>query len=98
MSEDDKDKPSNVVSLAGAVNDAAFWTVEEMLLDALEDVRSGKRSQKKALLLLLDDENGRFNISFSNAQMKPTEMITVASCFSSEIQSLLGYGKGEAYE
>ena len=51
------------------------WTVEEMLLDALEGVRSGKRKNKKAIVLFLDDEGGKYLHGFNQAGMAMSECV-----------------------
>ena len=51
------------------------WTVEEMLLDALEDVRAGKRENKKAIVLFLDDEGDKYLHGYNQAGMSSSECV-----------------------
>ncbi len=53
------------------------WTVEQMLEDALADIRSGSRTANKALVIFLDDENRKYNIGFTMAQLSASQAIAL---------------------
>ena len=54
------------------------WTVEQMLEDSLEDLRTGKRKANKALLIFLDNnEKDNYNTGFSMAHLKASEAIAL---------------------
>jgi hypothetical protein len=65
---------SKVISMADKSGDARLWDVEQMLQNALHDVRSGNRPTKKALILFLDDESD-YLVGFSQCGMTTGESI-----------------------
>ena len=69
------------INLATRANDNKFSTPQSMLEDALQDIKSGKETAKKAIVLFLDDENG-YDVGFYAAKMKASEMLALMARFS----------------
>lgn len=65
----------NVTNLFDVDPTSKRWTVEEMLLDALEDVRSGERKANKAIVLFLDDEGGKYLHGYNQAGLRMSECV-----------------------
>ena len=70
------DGPYNgrVVSMVERKNDGRFWSVEDMLRDALED---HSHMFNKGIVLLLDDKNDNFNFHWLQSGMKGSEMVAL---------------------
>jgi len=60
--------------MVDATGDARHWDAEQMLQDALHEVRSGQRSPKKAMILWLDDSD-TYQVGFSQCGMTTYECI-----------------------
>lgn len=63
-----------VIRMANAVQDAKFWSVEQMLEDALDEVRAGKRPGK-AVVVWVDDSAKQFHVGWSQAGLNTHELI-----------------------
>jgi len=83
-----KDK---VISLAERFEDATKWSVEDMLLDALERVRSGEKANKKAIVLFLDDTEDRYLHGFSQAGMAMSECVLLCEMAKTMFKDEMGY-------
>lgn len=64
----------SVINLADATGDGRLWDAEQMLQDALHEVRSGHRPGKKAMILWLDD-NDEYKVGFSQCGMTMPECV-----------------------
>jgi hypothetical protein len=69
---------TKLINLAEYADDARRWSVEQMLEHALEDVRSGKRTANKAVLLWLKDNEDSYDVGFIQAGMSAAEMLALA--------------------
>lgn len=65
---------ATITDLSKHAQNAKLWDAERMLLDALEDVRSGKRAKKKALILWLEDDED-YAVGFTQCGMTMPECI-----------------------
>ena len=68
---------SNIVRLATVKEDCRLITPEQTLVDALEDIRSGKRKCNKMLICMLDSENEGYSTSFYAANVRASEAIAL---------------------
>lgn len=64
-----------VVSISDATGDARMWDAEMMLQSALQEVREGQRSAKKALILWLEDDDDSYMVGFTQCGMTIVECI-----------------------
>ena len=71
-----KNPKSTVTHIANIKEDGSLWSVRDMLADAIEEVENGKRKDKKAIVIFLDDEE-KYDIGFNQAGMKASEMIVL---------------------
>ena len=66
---------------------------EQIFQEALESL--GKfaafKNGKKALVLMLDDTDGSFNISYLNSGMKDSQVISLLECTKTMFKDNLGY-------
>ena len=69
----------SVVYLADIKYSGDLWNVPDMLRAAQEDLRQGNRGTKtnKAILILLQDKDGVYDIDYYQAQFKPSEIISL---------------------
>jgi hypothetical protein len=65
---------SKVTNLANRSGDGRQWGLEQMLQDALHEVRQGNHRGKKALILYLDDE-ADYLVGFSQCGMTTPECV-----------------------
>ncbi len=75
-------KPNQVLSGTCALSipqrkTSKDWTVEEMLEDALEEIKSGNRKANKAMVLFLDDKSGKYNTGFSQSGMSVSQCVAL---------------------
>ena len=84
---------SNIIGLGAHTNDSTFVSPEMALNDALGDI--GKRGAfekgKKLLILALDDTDGCYSISFTQAGMKSSEMVALCEIAKTIFLEQLGY-------
>jgi hypothetical protein len=66
---------SKVINLHDHTDDGRTWDLEQMLQDALHDVRAGGRRSKKALILFLDETSGEYAVGFSQCGMTMPECV-----------------------
>ena len=67
----------STIRLVDHVDDAKRWSVEDMLHDSIQEVGSGERECSKALVVFLDDTEGRYNMGFSNAGLSASESVAL---------------------
>lgn len=65
----------DVTNLAEFSDDARLWAPEQMLMEALHEIRSGNRTERKAVLLMLDDSGDEYHITFYQAGMLMREAV-----------------------
>jgi len=65
----------NVIHIDRDHKDAIFWSVEQVLEDALSDIRAGKSKAKKCLVILLDDNDGNYDVRYVQAGMRSSQCI-----------------------
>lgn len=70
---------SEVVSLADVKNDNRLLTAEQLLENALRDLRSGVLEADKLLLLTLSEDVGFYDPGFYACNMSASEMITLCT-------------------
>ena len=66
---------TDVINMHEYSSDARTWDAEQMLQDALHELRAGKRSGKKAMILWLDDSNDDYLVGFSQCGMNMPQCI-----------------------
>lgn len=71
----------SVINLANVKDDNTLISPEQTLLDALDEIKSGKRPANKVLILTLYDEDKCYGNGFYASNMKASEMVTL--CFHS---------------
>lgn len=67
----------NVVNLAERKNNNSLWTPEQMMLQAASDLRAGKVTASRAIVILLDDSTGDYAVTFRSANMKSSEGVAL---------------------
>lgn len=83
--------------LSDKVNDTRFSTPETVLLDALQEVREGKRKNEKCLVLWLDqgdEKEQSFRVSFVNSGLKTSEIVALCECMKARCFAMMGYVNG----
>lgn len=93
MPEDQDPAPEApaVVHLATRTNDGTRWTPEDALQSALDDIRSGKRTPTKLAVVMLDDRGDRYNIHFTQAGMRMSEIVVLLDTMATRLKmTLLG--------
>lgn len=87
---------NKIAFLSDKVNDTRFSTPETVLLDALQEVREGKRKNEKCLLLWLDqgEEGQSFRISFVNSGLKTSEIVALCEGMKARCMAMMGFVDG----
>jgi len=90
---DDTAMPSNVVTLATAKDENRLLTPELLLMESVNDVRPGGRfsGATRALVLFLDDTEGKYNVSFACANLKGSEAVALMEFGKTKMKKLMGY-------
>lgn len=65
------------IELSGYTGSSMSWSVEGMLRTALREVEKGERNANKAIVIFLNDEDGAWDIGFSQAQLAHSEIISI---------------------
>ena len=70
----------NIVNMARVIDDNRLCTPEQILADALELLRSGKRNYNKVLILtLLTEPIGVYDVGFLASNMRVNEMLALST-------------------
>lgn len=88
------EKPAdNVVSLAEATGSAFFSSPEQILEDAKKDLAEGGAwyGREKAMVLSLDDSDGRFEVNYINAGLSCSQMLALAEVLKALALRDMGY-------
>lgn len=80
----DEAEKTNVINMAKHTNNARHASIVEMLKQAIDDIEKGVDDYRpnKAVLLLLDDQDGRYSEGFYNAGMKTSELVGLTKIMS----------------
>jgi hypothetical protein len=70
-----------LVQLAERNNNAKSADLEATLVDALKDVRSGARIANRAVIIFLDDTNGKYDLGFQQCGMSMSEVVALLAIF-----------------
>ena len=78
--------------LANVERDCDLWDVDQMLRESLEVRKNQERSTQKAIILYLDDTQWdvQFDIYWTRARMKPSEIIAVCEIVKKKMCEMLG--------
>lgn len=77
--------------MAHAKADSTYWSPEQMLEDALAQVRRGERRGRKAVVIFLDESDDSYNVGWTQAGMKCSEMVGLAEVFKVDVLNEMGY-------
>lgn len=78
-----------VVSIKAKSNDAKDWTVRDMLVDAIKEIDSGARQDKKALILWLEDDANYYHVGFHQSGMTVPECILLCEMGKDRFKSII---------
>ena len=82
-------EPTNMAEFTG---NAEMWSVEQMLADSLSESQQGDRQRYgKAVVLWLDDSDGRFDVGYTQAQMSCSQMIALVEAAKAMFLEEMGY-------
>lgn len=82
---------SNVKQLAISANNNQMWSVSDMLSDCINRIENGEYSNKKAILILVDDDDDRFLIDYLQASMRQSEVIAACDIMKTLAKQNMGY-------
>lgn len=84
----------SIVSLVDKSDSSAHWSPKDMMESEIEDIEAGENPSRKAIVLFLDDSEGRFHVSYSCAGLKSSEILSVLEIAKARILTLMGYVEG----
>lgn len=79
-----------VTYISKAAKDGTRWTVEQMLEDALSQVKEHRITPSKALVVFLDDED-KYDVAFMQSGMSMSQSIALIEILKSVFLSEMGY-------
>lgn len=82
---------NNVCHIGEKSNNAAHYTVEQMLEQALDEFQCNKIKGKKAIIVFLDDDNDRYDVKFRNAGLSCSQIIALAEVLKASALKHMGY-------
>lgn len=68
---------SNVIKISDVKNDNRFITPMNTLCDAMDDIASEKKKPTKLIVLMLDDADGKYDMSFYASNLKASEVVAL---------------------
>ena len=68
---------NNVTHLSHRCSDGTRWTVEQMLEDALSEVKEHRRTPTKAMVIFLDEESSNYDVGFSQSGLSMSQAISL---------------------
>lgn len=87
-----KDKGSSVVSLAHRTGTCQFWSLEDMLKEALDEVENGRfHKNSKAILIVLDDSEDKYMTSHKVVKLRYSEMVSLLDVIKASSLRAMGY-------
>ena len=84
-------KDTKITHLSHRCSDGTKWTVEQMLEDALSDLREHRRAPTKAIVIFLDDESLKYDVGFSQAGLSLSQAISLIEVAKSSLLREIGY-------
>ena len=85
----------NVKSLstarALASGDNRLWTPVDCLRDCISDIESGTRPADKLVIMRIVVDDNRFDVGYSSANIKASEMVAAIECLKLQIMQEMGY-------
>ena len=66
---------SKVISLAERTDDNRKWSLEQMLEETLREVRAGEIRATKAVLIFVDDSEGRYDNGVRSCNISASDTI-----------------------
>lgn len=85
---------TNLINLANVTDNAQFASNETMLLDLLQEVRSGQHKDDRALILWVDRTDGQFKVCFTNAGLRCSDMLAACEIMKARCLAMMGYVNG----
>ena len=82
---------TNIAHLSHRCNDATLWSVEQMLTDALSGVREKRRTPTKAIVLFLDDAQGKYDVGFCPAGLSLSQAVSLVEAAKAVFLREMGY-------
>jgi len=65
------------IELSDYTNSSMSWDVEGMLRHSIKQIQEGKREANKAIVVFLNDDDGAWDIGFTQAQLSHSEIISI---------------------
>lgn len=85
----------DVVSMAEKAQDGKLWTVGDALKDALKDYESGEtrlaQANKVVIIGLIDEPDGEYDVTYTQAGMKASEIISLLEIMKVYFVHEMGY-------
>ena len=85
----------NVKSLstarALATGDNRLWSPVDCLRDCISDIESGTRPADKLVILRINAGEATFDVGYSSANIKASEMLAALECLKVQIMQEMGY-------
>lgn len=83
------------ISMAEHTGDACMWSPKQMLEDAVADCDGDRERYRKAVVLWLDDSDGRFDVGYTQAGMNCSQMIALVEVAKTMFLEDMGYVRTE---
>ena len=82
---------SNIISLAGHLNDGRLCSPDQAATDFLARIETKEISPTKILCLAVNTSNGQYDVSFTQAGMSCSEMVALLEIAKQIFLKELGY-------
>lgn len=85
----------NVTSLGAAralaAGDNRLWSPVDCLRDAIKDIEGGERPANKLIVLRINADDTQFDVGYSSANIKASEMLAAIECLKIQILQEMGF-------
>jgi hypothetical protein len=72
-------------------HDNRQWTPVECLLDAVDDIKSGRVTCDKLFVIRINTSDEKFNVGYNAANIKASEILAALDCAKAQILQEMGY-------
>lgn len=85
-----------VINMSKKADNAMMWSPKQLLEDTIsdienEDIEIWSKCKKIVVIALYDEEEGSYDLSFKQAGMKVSEIISLLDISKSEFKKLMGF-------
>lgn len=82
---------NDIIKMVDRIRDNSRWTPEQMLEDALHEVRTGARTPNRAVVLFLEDEGEEYAVGYTLCNIQCSQTISLIEVVKTMMLKEMGF-------